>query len=36
MLWTWRYEIGDLEELRLMLKHNSSNFTQKYTDDEEV
>lgn len=36
MLWTWRYEIGDLEELRLMLKHNSLNFTQKYTDDEEV
>ena len=36
MLWTWRYEIGDLEELRLMLKHNSLNFTQKYTDDENV
>ena len=36
MLWTWRYEIGDLEELRLMLKHNSLNFTQKYTDDEKV
>lgn len=36
MLWTWRYEIGDLEELRLMLKHNSLNFTQKYTDDEDV
>jgi len=36
MLWTWRYEIGDLVELRLMLKHNSLNFTQKYTDDENV
>lgn len=36
MLWTWRYEIGDLEKLRLMLKHNSLNFTQKYTDDENV
>ncbi|EKU40388.1 MULTISPECIES: site-specific integrase [Acinetobacter] len=36
MLWTWRYEIGDLEELRLMLKHNSLNFTHKYTDDENV
>jgi len=36
MLWTWRYEIGDLEELSLMLKHNSLEFTQKYTDDENI
>lgn len=36
MLWTWRFEIGDLEELSLMLKHNSTSFTKKYTDDEDV
>ncbi|EZQ00999.1 hypothetical protein CL42_16045, partial [Acinetobacter sp. Ver3] len=36
MLWTWRFEIGDLEELSSMLKHNSANFTKKYTDDENI
>lgn len=37
MLWTWRFEIGDLEGiLSLMLKHNSTSFTKKYTDDEDV
>ncbi|WP_218948554.1 site-specific integrase [Acinetobacter sp. YH12126] len=36
MLWTWRFEIGDLEELSLMLKHNSTTFTKKYTDDENI
>lgn len=36
MLWTWRFEIGDLEELSLMLKHNSTAFTKKYTDDEDI
>lgn len=36
MLWTWRFEIGDLEELSKMLKHNSTIFTKKYTDDENV
>lgn len=36
LLWTWRFEIGDLEELSLMLQHNSTAFTQKYTDDEDI
>lgn len=36
MLWTWRFEIGDLEDLSMMLKHNSTNFTKKYIDDEDV
>ncbi|MEQ1136335.1 site-specific integrase [Acinetobacter seifertii] len=36
MLWTWRFEIGDLEDLSSMLKHNSTAFTKKYTDDEDV
>jgi hypothetical protein len=36
MLWTWRYEIGDLSELSLMLKHNNTVFTKKYTDDENI
>ena len=36
MLWTWRFEIGDLEELSSMLKHNSTAFTKKYTDDENI
>ncbi len=30
MLWTWRFEIGDLEDLSSMLKHNSTAFTKKY------
>ncbi|MBB1440874.1 site-specific integrase [Shewanella sp. SG41-4] len=36
MLWMWRYEIGGLEELSLLLKHNQSEFTRAYTDDEDV
>lgn len=36
LLWTWRFEIGDLDELSLMLKHNSTTFTRKYTDDENI
>ena len=36
MLWMWRYEFGDLEELSLLLKHNQSEFTRIYTDDEDV
>lgn len=36
MLWTWRFEIGDLNELSLLLKHNNHLFTKKYTDDEQI
>lgn len=36
MLWMWRYEIGELDELSIMLKHNSTAFTTKYTDDEDI
>jgi len=36
MIWTWRYEIGDLEELCIMLKHNSLAFTKTYSDDENI
>lgn len=36
MLWTWRFEIGDLDDLSQMLKHNSTYFTEKYVHDEEA
>ncbi|MGO2353988.1 MAG: hypothetical protein ACTH58_04550 [Marinomonas foliarum] len=36
MLWMWRYEIGDMAELSIMLKHNNLFFTKKYTDDENI
>jgi integrase len=36
MLWMWRYEIGELEELSQMLKHNNDVFTRRYTDDEDI
>lgn len=36
MLWTWRFEIGDFEDLSVMLKHNNANFTKKYIDDENI
>lgn len=36
MLWSWRYEVGDLDELSKMLKHNNKVFTERYTDDENI
>ncbi|MEZ8719936.1 hypothetical protein AB6D66_02580 [Vibrio pomeroyi] len=36
MIWGWRYEVGDLDELSKMLKHNNKIFTERYTDDEDI
>lgn len=36
MLWSWRYEVGDLHELSKMLKHNNEIFTKRYTEDENI
>ncbi|MCX9537681.1 site-specific integrase [Vibrio cholerae] len=36
MIWSWRYEVGDLHELSKMLKHNNEIFTKRYTDDEDI
>lgn len=36
LLWTWRYETGDLEMLSKLLYHNNDTFTRFYTDDEDV
>ncbi len=36
MIWSWRYEVGDLDELSKMLKHNNKIFTERYTDDEDI
>ncbi|MGI1671642.1 MAG: hypothetical protein K6L74_15135 [Neptuniibacter sp.] len=35
MLWAWRYEVGDLEGLAQLLKHNNE-FTKAYVDDEDI
>lgn len=36
MLWSWRYEVGDLDELSIMLKHNNKIFTERYANDENI
>ncbi|CAH7010798.1 conserved hypothetical protein [Vibrio chagasii] len=36
MIWAWRYEVGDLDELSKMLKHNNKLFTERYTSDEDI
>lgn len=33
MIWTWRFEIGDLEHLARFLYHNNHTFTEIYVDD---
>ncbi|GAC24248.1 hypothetical protein GMES_1952 [Paraglaciecola mesophila KMM 241] len=36
MIWTWRFEIGDLDYLSRFLYHNSHFFTEIYVDDPDV
>lgn len=36
MIWTWRFEIGDLDYLSRFLYHNSQLFTEIYVDDPDV
>tara|TARA_R110001583_G_C5662133_1_gene409754 strand:+ start:3433 stop:5199 length:1767 start_codon:yes stop_codon:yes gene_type:complete len=36
MIWTWRFEIGDLEHLARFLYHNNHLFTEIYVDDPDV
>lgn len=36
MIWTWRFEIGDLDYLSRFLYHNSHLFTEIYVDDPDV
>jgi len=36
MIWTWRFEIGDLDYLSRFLYHNTNLFTEIYVDDPDV
>ena len=36
MIWTWRFEVGDLYHLSKLLHHNTEVFTKAYTEDEDV
>lgn len=36
MMWSWRFELGDLHYLARMLFHNGFEFTRAYTDDDDV
>ncbi|GAA4823520.1 hypothetical protein GCM10011365_25770 [Marinicella pacifica] len=36
MMWTWRFELGDLEYLSRLLYHNKGEFTNAYIEDERV
>lgn len=36
LLWSWRFEVGDLSQLSKLLYHNNEAFTKFYTEDEDV
>lgn len=36
MVWTWRFELGDMEHLSRFLQHNSQLFTEMYINDPDV
>ncbi|ASJ72127.1 site-specific integrase [Granulosicoccus antarcticus] len=36
MLWTWRFEIGDMYWLSQLLNHSNPIYTRRYTEDEDV
>jgi integrase len=36
LIWTWRFELGDLEHLSKFLYHNNHEFTKAYIDDPDV
>ncbi|WP_084286497.1 tyrosine-type recombinase/integrase [Halomonas halodenitrificans] len=36
MMWSWRFDVGDLEYLSSILYHNDYRYTKSYVDDEDV